>query len=108
MSKTRYIQPRKYDLEVTYKINGVQFISYVDVRMCGHCFKWTVFERSCPVCGRFQVNQHPVYFQIIRMNVLRLVGAAQPDKKAIAILADLMKEKGVPFVNPNDEEPEPA
>ena len=60
------IRPKRFDLEIHFKLNGKPRYMFVNVRRCRVCEKTTVFVQACGVCGRFSTKQQPVYFQPAR------------------------------------------
>jgi hypothetical protein len=59
-------RPKKFDLEIHFKLNNQARYMFVNVRRCRVCEKTTVFVQACGVCGRFSTKQQPVYFQPAR------------------------------------------
>lgn len=92
----RYIRPKKFDLVIKFNLGGNEFTSYVEVAKCGHCYHWSIFERPCAVCGRYQANQLPVYFKIMRMTQVRLLGVKPVEQTGMfQKLAEIMQGKGI-------------
>ena len=71
-------RPKKFDLEVTFSLNGKLRSICVNVKQCQVCADVTVFTRVCPVCGRFNKEQKNVFLQVARespLNSIRLQDA---------------------------------
>jgi hypothetical protein len=66
-------KPKRYDLEIHFKLNNTPRYMFVNVKRCRVCEKTTVFVQACGVCGRFSTKQQPVYFQPARESMLSAI-----------------------------------
>ncbi len=63
-------KPRKFDLEMTFKLNDALRSICVNVKQCPVCKDLETFARVCPVCGRWSKTQKGVFLQVARESPL--------------------------------------
>lgn len=67
------IKPKKFDLEITFKLNNAPRTFCVNIKTCPVCWDTEVFARVCQVCGRFSKTQRAVFLQVARDSPLHSI-----------------------------------
>lgn len=69
----RYTKPKRYDRHMFYVYEEKRYQVFVNIRRCEACYGQTVFQKRCPVCGRFLPSQSGIYLEIVRAPEIKLV-----------------------------------
>lgn len=99
------VKPKRFDLEITFMLNGQWRKMFVNVRNCRVCEDTKVFERACPLCGRFSPTQRNAYLQCVRP--ANLVSILLQEEETADILPEPMEytENLVGIRKNGDDEP---
>ncbi len=98
------VKPKRYDLEISFMLNGQWRKMFVNVRTCRVCDGHTVFEKACPLCGRFSPHQKNAYLQCVRQNSLTSIILHEQETADILPTPKEYKENVVGIARPKDDD----